>query len=133
MDNTEEPVLEEQVETIEETVETESILNSIKKLLNISKEDKSFDTDIIIHINSVINMLLQLGVGPKEGFRIKDETETWKDYISEDDNIDYIKTYIYLKVKNLFDPPLNSSVLEANKQMASELEWRLNIECDKEE
>lgn len=111
----------------------ESILNSIKKLLNISKDDKSFDTDIIIHINSVINMLLQLGVGPKEGFRITDDSETWGDYISEEDNIDYIKTYIYLKVKSLFDPPLNSTVLEANKQIASELEWRLNIECDKEE
>lgn len=110
----------------------ESILNSIKKLLGIAAEYTNFDTDIIIHINSVFMILNQLGVGPSEGFRIIDNTAVWDDYITEDDDLDAVKTYIYLKVKLLFDPPLNSAVIEANKQLINELEWRLNVKAETE-
>lgn len=108
----------------------ESILISIKKLLGIGKEYKSFDSDIIMHINSVFMVLSQLGVGPTKGFRIEDEDAEWKDYIVDEDNLDAVKSYIHLKVKLLFDPPLNSAVLEAMKQTINELEWRLNIEAE---
>lgn len=110
----------------------ESILTSIKKLLGITENDTNFDTDIIIHINSVFMVLNQLGVGPSEGFRIEDKYSTWDEYITEDNDLDAVKTYMYLKVKLVFDPPLSSSVLEANKQLINELEWRLNVQVKEE-
>ena len=110
----------------------DSILTSIKKLLGIAEDYINFDNDIIIHINSVFMALHQLGIGPSEGFRIEDRYSTWDEYITEDDNLDAVKTYIYLKVKLVFDPPLNSTVMEAHKQMISELEWRLNIQVKEE-
>lgn len=112
----------------------ESILNSIKKLLGIHNDDKAFDTDIIIHINTVLNTLTQLGIGPEEGFTIADDKAIWTDFINNSKKYDMIKTYIYLRVRLLFDPPLNSSVLESIKQTITEYEWRINIqyENDKE-
>lgn len=108
----------------------ESILISIKKLLGIGRDYDNFDSDIIMHINSVFMVLSQLGVGPEKGFRIEDKGDIWSDYISDDDNLDAVKSYIHLKVKLLFDPPLNSAVLEAMKQTINELEWRLNVEAE---
>jgi len=105
-----------------------SILNSIKKLLGIAPEYTQFDSDIIMHINSVFMILHQLGIGPKEGFRIENSNNEWSEYITDEDNLDAIKTYMHLKVKIAFDPPLNSTVMEAHRQMISELEWRLNIQ-----
>ena len=110
----------------------DSILTSVKKIIGISEEDESFDTDLIIHINSVLMILNQLGVGPSKCFRIEDEYTTWDEYITEDNDLDAVKTYMYLKVKLLFDPPLSSSVLEANKQLINELEWRLNVQVKEE-
>lgn len=109
-----------------------SILNSIKKLLGIDEKYTQFDTDIIMHINSVFMILNQLGIGPENGFKITDKDQKWEDYISDDDNLDAIKTYMHLKVKIIFDPPLNSTVMDAHKQMISELEWRLNTQVKKE-
>ena len=108
----------------------ESILTSIKKLLGMTKEYTAFDTDVTMHINSVFMTLHQLGVGPETGFRIKDDTTTWSMYITDEENLDAVKTYIYLKVKLVFDPPLSSAVMEANKQMINELEWRLNVQAE---
>ena len=108
----------------------ESILTSIKKLLGMTAEYTYFDTDIIIHINTVFMTLNQLGVGPSEGFKIKDEKDVWNTFIKEDDKLEAVKTYIYLKVKLVFDPPLNGAVMEAMKQMINELEWRLNIQSE---
>ena len=95
----------------------ESILTSIKKLLGIAEEYEFFDEDIIMHINSVFMILNQLGVGPSDGFRIEDKTTTWDDYISDNKNLDAVKSYIHLKVKLLFDPPLSSAVIESMKQI----------------
>ena len=105
----------------------ESILTSIKKLLGIAEEYNHFDADIIMHINTVFMTLNQLGVGPTECFHIEDDLAVWGDFISSDDaNFEGVKSYVYLKVKLLFDPPLSSAVLESTNRMINELEWRLN-------
>ena len=106
-------------------LEMDSILTSIKKLLGITEEYEHFDMDLIIHINSVFMILKQLGVGPEEGFSITGKTETWNDYLSDPSKIELVKSYIYLKVKLIFDPPLGSAVMEAINRQISEFEWRL--------
>jgi hypothetical protein len=112
----------------------EKILTSIKKLLGIYEDNTDFDTDILIHINSIVTILNQLGVGPDEGFTV-DENSTWSEYINDDSKLNSVKSYIYLKVKMIFDPPMSSAIRDANVQMIDELEWRLNLyhESDKEE
>lgn len=105
----------------------ESILTSIKKMLGITEEYDHFDADLIMHINSVFMILTQLGVGPSEGFRIEDELATWSDIIPADKNFEIIKSYMHLKVKMLFDPPLSSVVLGSMERMISEFEWRINV------
>lgn len=104
----------------------ESILMTIKKLLGIPEEVLDFDTDIIIHINTVLGTLNQLGVGPEEGFVISDQHAAWDDFITSKYKLESVKTYIYLKVKLLFDPPQNSSVTASIKEQIAELEWRIN-------
>ena len=108
----------------------ESILTSIKKLLGIEEEYTQFDADIIMHINTVFLNLTQLGVGPDEGFFIEDDVAIWEDFIGDSSQLQAVKTYVYLKVKLLFDPPLSSSVIESMNRMVSELEWRLNVAVD---
>ena len=107
----------------------DSILTSIKKLLGITEEYEHFDQDLILHINSVFGILTQL-VGPVGGFHIKDKESTWKEFVSEDSKLETIKSYIYLKVKLLFDPPLSSAVMESTNRLISELEWRINVMVD---
>jgi len=108
----------------------DSILTSIKKLLGITEEYEHFDQDLIIHINSVFGILTQLGVGPVNGFAIKDKESVWTDFVSEGLKLETIKSYVYLKVKLLFDPPLSSAVLESTNRIISELEWRINVMAD---
>lgn len=108
----------------------ESILTSIKKMLGITEEYKHFDADIIMHINSVFMILNQLGIGPPNGFSITDEFATWNDYLADNTNLESVKSYMHLKVKLLFDPPMSSAVMECMKQMISEFEWRLNVEAE---
>lgn len=108
----------------------ESILTSIKKLLGPSAEYEYFDPDIIMHINSALMVLTQIGVGPAEGFVIEDETSLWTDFLPDGKNLEAVKTYIYLKVKIVFDPPLNAAVLESYKQTITEYESRLNSIVD---
>lgn len=110
----------------------DSILTSIKKLLGINNEYTHFDPDIIMHINSVFPILNQLGVGPKDGFLIFDDSSTWKDFLGDDERLLSVISYTYLKVKIVFDPPQSSIVMEAIKHRISELEWRLNVAVDKE-
>lgn len=105
----------------------ESILTSIKKLIGIDEDYTQFDTDIIIHINSVLMVLTQLGVGPSEGFSISDEYSTWENFIGDKPYLNSVKTYTYLRVKLLFDPPLSSAALDSLKKLADEFEWRLQV------
>lgn len=111
----------------------ESILISIKKLLGITEEYDQFDPDIIMHINSVFMILTQLGVGPAEGFSIEDDTAVWTDFIQDVKKLESVKTYIYLKVKLAFDPPLSSAVIESMNRLINELEWRLNVAAESTE
>ena len=108
----------------------DSILTSIKKLLGITEEYEHFDADLIMHINSVFMVLNQLGVGPENGFSISDDSSIWADFIPENAPIEAVKTFTYLKVKLLFDPPLNSSVIESMNRQINEYEWRINIAAE---
>lgn len=108
----------------------ESILNSIKKLLGLGSDDNHFDPDIIMHINTVFADLTQLGVGPEEGFSIEDDLSSWSDFLSDMSKFESIKSYMYLRVKLLFDPPLNASVLTSCKEQIEKLEWRLNVAAE---
>lgn len=108
----------------------ESILTSIKKLLGIPEDYEHYDADIIMHINSVFMILNQLGVGPSNGFSITDKTAVWSNFISDNNNLEAVKSYVYMKVRLLFDPPLSSAVMECMNRMISELEWRLNSEAE---
>lgn len=110
----------------------ESILTSIKKLLGIPENYEHFDQDIIIHINSVFMILNQLGVGPTEEFTITDKTAVWSDFISDNKKFESVKTYVYMKVRLLFDPPLSSAVMDCINKVISEMEWRLNVAAESE-
>ena len=108
----------------------ESILTSIKKLLGIEEDYECFDADIIMHINSVFMILTQLGIGPAEGFSIQDAENTWDEFVPSGSNLEAIKTYMYLKVKLMFDPPTSSAVIDSINRIIGELEWRLNVSVD---
>lgn len=105
----------------------DSILTTVKKLLGIEEEYEIFDMDIIIHINSVFNILHQLGIGPEEGFAITDKTTYWSDYIPNNAILlNMVKSYVGLKVRKLFDPPTGAAA-EASNELINELEWRINL------
>lgn len=110
----------------------ESILTSIKQLLGIPEEYKHYDPNIIMHINSVFTVLKQLGVGPEKGFRIEDDIATWSDYITETEELtfDSVKTYVYAKVRLIFDPPASSAHIEVLKELIKEFEWRLTSDAE---
>lgn len=108
----------------------ESILNSIKALLGPDSDYDVFDPDLIIFINGAISTLTQLGIGPSEGFRITGEDETWNDFLGDAKDIESVKTYIYLSVRLVFDPPSNSFVVSAFEKRLEELAWRLNVAVD---
>lgn len=108
----------------------ESILTSIKLLLGITEDYEAFDQQIIAHINSVFMILTQLGVGPPEGFMITSKIDTWNEFVSEEKKMQLVKSYTYLKVKMLFDPPLTSAVMDSTNRMINEFEWRLNSQAE---
>lgn len=108
----------------------ESILTSIKKMLGIPEEYDAFDVDIIMHINTVFMALRQMGVGPTEGFYIEDKSATWDEFIEDPMECNAVKTYMYAKVRLIFDPPQNSAHIECLKQTVSEFEWRLNFAAE---
>lgn len=106
---------------------SDNILECTKKILGITPDYDAFDTDIIVHINSAMSTLNQLGLGPDDGFMIEDGSEEWGDLLEDDKNLNSIKTYIYLKVRVIFDPPSTSFTLTAMQEQIKELEWRLNV------
>lgn len=108
-----------------------SILTSIKKMLGIDESYTQFDTDIIIHINSVFADLTQMGVGPSEGFYIENKSETWDDYTDDNPLLNAVKSYMNLRVKLLFDPnSVGSSTLASYERQISQWEWRLNVAAE---
>ena len=108
----------------------DSILMTIRKLVCGNPYADHFDTDLLVHINACFSILNQLGVGPENGFVVTDETQSWSSYIADNYVLNMVKTYVTLKVKKIFDPPLTSSVLEAMDKEISQLEWRLNVAVD---
>lgn len=110
---------------------SESILTSIKKLLGIDENYTHFDADIVMHINGVFSILTQMGVGPANGFSISGKDETWSAFITDKPNIfSLVKSYVYMKVRLLFDPPLSSAAIESINRQISEFEWRLFVAAD---
>lgn len=109
-----------------------SILNSTKKILGISEDYTAFDHDIITHINTAFSTLTQLGVGPPEGFMIHDAVAEWDDYIVDDMQFNSVQSYVFLKVRQLFDPPTTSYLITATEKQIAELEWRLNVHREEE-
>lgn len=109
----------------------ESILQTIRRMIGPSMLSNEFDTDLVVHINSALFDLCQLGVGPKGGFVVTGDTETWDDFIGASSvNLEAVKTFIYLKVKMIFDPPTVGGVIDAYQKMIKEYEWRLNVMVD---
>ena len=107
----------------------ESILNSVKKALGISADYEAFDPDILMHINSTFAVLHQLGVGPDEQFMIEDDGSTWADFLNDRNELAMVKSYVFLKVRMLFDPP-QGSAMDIFKEQAAEYEWRMNVEVE---
>lgn len=108
----------------------DSILTSIKKLLGITESYEHFDPDIVMHINSALMILTQLGVGPPEGFVIEDDSSLWTDFLADTTNLEAVRSYVFMKVKLMFDPPTSGIVTEAYNRMVTELEWRLNVNAE---
>ena len=111
----------------------ESILTSIKDQLGIEVDDDNFDTELIMHINSVLMALTQMGVGPSEGFEIEDETSKWQDFIPNMKKFSAVKTYIFMRVKLIFDSStMSSALIECYNRQIEEFEWRLNHAAESE-
>lgn len=109
----------------------DSILTSVKKLLGIEADYDEFDAEILMHINSVLMILTQLGVGPAEGFGISDDSAIWEDFITDMQKFEAVKTYVFLRVKLLFDSTsLPAAVIESYNRSIAELEWRLNVNAE---
>ena len=105
----------------------ESILNSTKKILGLDQSYTAFDQDVLTHINASFSILDQLGVGPEGGFAIEDDVPVWDDYPAPPNQLHLVKTYVFLKVRILFDPPPTSYLIQAATDQIKEYEWRLNV------
>lgn len=108
----------------------ESILKDVKKMCNVPEWDDGFDQELIIHINTALMTLAQLGVGPPGGLFITNEENTWSELVEGSIELEGVKTYVGLKVRLIFDPPTSSFVLESYKNIIAELEWRLNVQVE---
>ena len=109
----------------------QSILSTIKQMLGLTDDLTAFDTEIIMHINSVFTILNQLNIGPDDGFEITGYEETWDAYVDNVSLATMVKEFIYLKVRMIFDPPASSTVSDAYNQRIAELEWRMNIQSER--
>lgn len=110
-----------------------SILTSVKKGCGgIIESDHSFDPELIVYINTVLSQLTQIGVGPKAGFQISDETTTWEQFVGDDPRLNMVQSYVILSVRLLFDPRTVGAVMEAIKSQIAEFQWRLNVQAESE-
>jgi hypothetical protein len=105
----------------------QSILDTTKKTVGLSSDDDSFDDDIVMHINTALSTLNQLGIGPTEGFEVEDSSATWDDFLGGDKRLNFVKTYVYLRVRLVFDPWQTSFVIDSMNKQIQELEWRMNV------
>ena|ERR1700741_1166591 len=107
-----------------------SILTDTKKVLGLEEDYEVFDVDILMHINSAFSTLTQLNVGPADGLTIEDKDATWDTFLGDDPRLNAAKTYVYLRVRLLFDPPSTQYLVQALQEQVKELEWRLNVTVD---
>lgn len=105
-----------------------SILTSTKKTLGIAEEYTAFDEDIIMHINTVFTTLNQLGIGPAEGYAISDKTPVWANFLGTDLRLNNVKSYMYMRVRLMFDPPSTSYLIASMERQVEQLEWRINTQ-----
>ena len=103
----------------------DSVLLSTKQMLGISPEDTSFDVNIIMSINTALTILMDLGLTEVEDQIVTDDDMTWDDLLGGRTDIEYVKTYIYQKVKMVFDPPTSTAAIDAMQRSINELEWRI--------
>lgn len=108
----------------------DSILESVKKMLGPGSDQTEFDSELLMNINGVFFELQQLGIGPEEGFSVYDDTEKWIDFTTDENVLNALKPYMYLKIKLIFDPPTSSSVLTSFENMINRFEWRLNVDSE---
>lgn len=108
----------------------QSILTSVKKVIGFDEDYDVFDIDLIMHINTVFSVLHQLGVGPTTPFSIDDKDAKWQDFTGDESAINSVKTYVAIKVRLIFDPPATSFAITSFEKIASELEWRLNVQAE---
>ena len=108
----------------------ESILKTIKQLIGCPDDFEQFDLDLIVHINSAFATLTQLGVGPKEGYRITGADNEWSEFEDDIQKLSLIKDYVYIKTRLLFDPPISGSLMDSLKEQLKEMEWRLYMLYD---
>jgi hypothetical protein len=108
----------------------DSILQDVKQMVGQEWDDTSYDLDIKTHINSVFLDLQQLGVGPSDGFEIQDASTKWDAYLGSNKNLNAVKSYIYIRVRLLFDPPTNSFLVQSLEKQVEKMEWRLQVEMD---
>jgi len=118
--------------SVPEELGPDSILDGTKAALGIESDYTAFDRDIMMHINTVFSDLHQLGIGPDEGFEISDASTTWDDYLDGDMLLNQVPTYMYLRVRLLFDPPATSFHIQAMQEQIQALEWRLNVKREEE-
>jgi len=109
------------------------ILVSIKKVLGLPEADPSFDVDLIMHINTTLARLNQLGIGPAEGFMIEDAAATWDAFVGDDPRLSQIRTYVYMAVRLVFDPPGTSYALTSMEKQVEKFEWLLNAQREEEQ
>lgn len=106
----------------------QSIINSIKKVSGLTEDDDSFDLDVLMHVNSIFSDLTQLGLGPDDGFEVEDAATTWDAFTDDSKQQNSVKTYIYLRLRLIFDPPTTSYAIESMDKQIQKAEWRLNVE-----
>ena len=109
-----------------------SILDDTKKVLGLAPDYTAFDTDVMMHINTVFTVLNRIGIGPDAGFMIEDNTTTWDAFVGTDLNLNAVKSFVYLRVKALFDPRTTSFAIEADKKVEEELLWQLSVKREGE-
>lgn len=109
---------------------SDSILNSTKKALQLDPDYDVFDFDVMMHINSVFSTLAQLGVGPAEGFQITGDSDVWDTFLGANPLLNQVKTYVFLRVRMLFDPPQTGFLMTSYEKQIEQIEWRLNVHAE---
>ncbi|ATN93654.1 hypothetical protein SEA_SCAP1_5 [Streptomyces phage Scap1] len=105
----------------------QSILNSVKKMVGVDASLTVFDLDILTHINAVFSDLEQLGIGPVGGFMIEDDAPTWDAFLGADPRLSSVKSYMYFRVRLMFDPPQTGYLIDSMNKQVEKMEWRLNV------